>query len=72
MIHMLKIDALLLLFVATSYLVVMFTSASDDGILLLPIVVVSIVVSIGLLEIDRRLKAIEQSKPDTDHKSHVE
>jgi len=72
MIHMLKIDALLLLFVATSYLVVMFTSASDDGILLLPIVVVSIVVSIGLLEIDRRLKAIEQSKPDTDLKSHVE
>ncbi|TWT79726.1 hypothetical protein CA13_11330 [Planctomycetes bacterium CA13] len=70
--HMLKIDAFILLFSALGYLIAMLTSDSSDGILLLPLVLLSIVVCMGLLEVDRRLNALEQSQPDTDPNSLVE
>ena len=59
--HMLMLYAVVLLGTAMAYLVVAFSSSSDDGtaVLVLPIVLVSILTSLAILEADRRLRAME-------------
>jgi len=59
--HMLKVDAFILFAIAVAYMALMFFSPLQDPLTIFPVCIVAIMVSMGFMEIDRRLSDIEAS-----------
>jgi len=65
--HMLKVDAIVLMVIASMYLIFGFFSPPGDGtaVIILPISILGILTGSAILEVDRRLNAIESREGKT-------